>query len=141
MLDAVLRFGLVALLTVGAYWLTRLPLARFAFPLLRRSRPKWAGPVERSRLPMLTALLVAVIVLGLAAKVLTDGYPQINNLVRLIDMADGIAVLTFLMTTAASVALRHLRATPAGAGWPLSDRCADDRGDFTGRARHIFFLR
>ena len=35
-LDALLRVGLVALLTFGAYWLTRVLLAHFVLPLLRR---------------------------------------------------------------------------------------------------------
>ncbi len=119
MFDALLRFGLVALLTVGAYWLTRLLLARFALPLLRRSRPNWAAPVERSRLPMLTALLVAVITLGLAASVLTDGYPQINNLVQILDAAVGIGVLIFLLATGASVALAIYEQLPLAKDVPL----------------------
>jgi miniconductance mechanosensitive channel len=119
MFDALLRFGLVALLTVGAYSLTRLLLARFALPLLRRSRPNWATPVERSRLPMLTALLVAVITLGLAASTLTDGYPQINNLVRILDMAAGIGVLTLLLANGASVALVIYEKLPLAKDVPL----------------------
>jgi miniconductance mechanosensitive channel len=119
MFDALLRFGLVALLTVGAYWLTRLLLARFALPLLRRSQPKWAAPVERSRLPMLTALLVAVITLGLAASILTDNYPQINNLVRLLDTAVGIGVFTLLLVTTASVALVIYEQLPLAKDVPL----------------------
>lgn len=119
MVDAVLRFGLVALLTVGAYLLTRLLLARFALPLLRRSRPNWAAAVERSRLLMLTALLVAVIALGLAASILTDGYPQINNLVRILDTAVGIGVLTLLMATGASVALVIYEKLPLAKDVPL----------------------
>ena len=119
MFDALLRFGLVALLTIAAYWLTRLLLARFALPLLRRSRPKWAGPVERSRLPMLAALLVAVITLGLAASVLTDGYPQINNLVRILDTAVGIGVLILLLATGASVALAIYEQLPLAKDVPL----------------------
>ena len=119
MFDALIRFGLVALLTVGAYWLTRLLLARFALPLLRRSRPSWAAPVERSRLPMLTALLVAVITLGLAASVLTDAYPQLNNLVRILDTAVGIGVLIFMLATAASVALAIYEQLPLAKDVPL----------------------
>lgn len=119
MFDALLRFGLVALLTVGAYWLTRLLLARFALPLLRRSQPKWTAPVERSRLPMLTALLVAVITLGLAASILTDNYPQINNLVRLLDTAVGIGVFTLLLVTTASVALVIYEQLPLAKDVPL----------------------
>ena len=119
MFDAVIRFGVVALLTIGAYWLTRLLLARFALPLLRRSRPKWAAPVERSRLPMLTALLVAVITLGLAASILTDAYPQINNVVRILDVAVGIGVFTFMLATAASVALAIYEQLPLAKDVPL----------------------
>lgn len=119
MVDAVLRFGLVALLTVGAYWLTRLLLARFALPLLRRSRSSWAEPVERSRLPMLTALLVAVITLGLAASVLTVSYPQINNVVQILDTAIGIGVLIFLFATGASVALAIYEKLPLAKDVPL----------------------
>ncbi len=119
MFDALLRFGLVAILTIGAYWLTRLLLARFALPLLRRSRPNWATPVERSRLPMLTALLVAVITLGLAASILTDAYPQINNLVRILDTAVGIGVITLLLATAASVALVIYEKLPLAKDVPL----------------------
>jgi len=119
MFDALIRFGAVALLTVGAYWLTRLLLARFALPLLRRSRPDWARPVERSRLPMLTALLVAVIALGLAASILTDAYPQINNLLRILDSAAGIGILTFMLTTAASIALVIYEQLPLAKDVPL----------------------
>jgi small-conductance mechanosensitive channel len=119
MFDALIRFGAVALLTVGAYWLTRLLLARFALPLLRRSQPKWAAPVERSRLPMLTALLAAVITLGLAASVLTDAYSQINNLVRVLDVAAGIGLLAYLLVTAASVALAIYEQMPLAKDVPL----------------------
>lgn len=119
MFDALLRFGAVALLTAGAYWLTRWLLARFALPLLRRTRPNWAAPVERSRLPMLAALLAAVIMLGLAASILTDNYPQINSLVRLLDTVVGIGVLTFLLVTAASVALAIYEQLPLAKDVPL----------------------
>ena len=55
LLDVFLRVILGLVLTVGAYFLTRFLLARFALPLLARSRPTWALPVEHSRLPMLTS--------------------------------------------------------------------------------------
>jgi len=119
MFDALIRFGAVALLTVGAYWLTRLLLARFALPLLRRSQPKWAAAVERSRLSMLTALLAAVITLGLAASVLTDAYSQINNLVRILDVAVGIGLFSHLLVTAASVALAIYEQMPLAKDVPL----------------------
>jgi len=119
MFDAVLRFGLVALLTVGAYWLTRLLLARFALPLLRRSQPNWAAPVERSRLPMLTSLLAAVIMLGLAAALFTVGYPQVNELLRLFDTVAGIGVFTFMLVTGASVALAIYEQLPLAKDVPL----------------------
>jgi miniconductance mechanosensitive channel len=119
MFDALIRFGAVALLTVGAYWLTRLLLARFALPLLRRSQPKWAAAIERSRLPMLTALLAAVITLGLAAGVLTSSYPQINNVLRILDVAVGIGVLTVLLATSVSVALSIYEQMPLAKDVPL----------------------
>jgi hypothetical protein len=120
MFDALIRFGAVALLTVGAYWLTRLLLARFALPLLRRSQPKWAAAVERSRLPMLTALLAAVITLGLAASVLTDSYPQINNVVRILDVAVGIGVLPSCWRQA----LRSPSPSTSKCRWRKMCRCA-----------------
>ena len=79
LLDVLLRAGLVLVLTVGAYWLTRRLLARFALPLLRRRRPTWALPVEHSRLPMLTALLMAVVVLGFAVVLLADDCATVKS--------------------------------------------------------------
>ena len=101
--DVLWRIGLAAVLTVGTYLLTRLLLARFALPLLRRHRPAWALPVEHSRLLMLTALLAAVLMLYLAAGLLTEGYPQFTELLRLVDAAVGIGILAFMLMTMASI--------------------------------------
>ena len=117
--DFSLRVGLVVVLTVGAYWLTRALVARFALPLLRRTRPPWAAPVERSRLPKLTALLVAVIVLGLAVGLLTEGYPQLAELVRLLDTAVGIGILALMLATLTSIGLAIYEQQPLSKEVPL----------------------
>src|SRR5829696_6244182 len=103
--DVLFRVGTAIVLTIGAYLLTRFLLARFALPTLRRHRPGWAVPVERSRLPMLTALLAAVMTLYLGAGLLTEGYPQFTELVRLVDAAIGIGIVALMLTTMASIAL------------------------------------
>jgi miniconductance mechanosensitive channel len=119
-LDIILRVALIALLTVGAYLLTRWLLARFALPLLRHSRPTWAKPVERSKLPMLTALLAAVLALGVAADLLAVSYPQVTALVRLFDTAAGIAILAFMLTTTASIGLVIYDQQPLAKEVPLA---------------------
>ena len=50
LVDFLTRIGLTALLTFGAYLLTRMLAGRFVLPLLRRSRPNLAFPIEHSRL-------------------------------------------------------------------------------------------
>ena len=119
MFDVLLRGGAVIALTAGAYFLTRMLLARFALPLLRRSRPAWAAPVERSRLPMLTALLAAVLTLGVAVSLLAAGYPELANLVRLVDTATGVAILTFMLSTMASIGLAIYERQPLAKDVPL----------------------
>ena len=119
MFDILLRGGAVIALTAGAYFLTRMLLARFALPLLRRSRPAWAAPVERSRLPMLTALLAAVLTLGVAVGLLAAGYPELANLVRLVDTAAGVAILTFMLATMASIGLAIYERQPLAKDVPL----------------------
>ncbi|MFO7633839.1 MAG: mechanosensitive ion channel, partial [Caldilinea sp.] len=118
--DVILRVAIIALLTVGAYLLTRWLLARFALPLLRHSRPTWAKPVEHSRLPMLTALLAAVLALGVAADLLAVSYPQATALLRLFDTAAGIAILAFMLTTTASIGLAIYDQQPLAKEVPLA---------------------
>jgi miniconductance mechanosensitive channel len=117
--DVLLRVGLVVMLTVGAYLLARLLLARFALPLLRRSRPAWALPVERSRLPMLTALLAATLTLYVAAGLLAAGYPELTELVRLLDAAAGIGIMALMLTTTASIGLAIYEQLPLAKEVPL----------------------
>ena len=117
--DVLWRFGLAVVLTVGAYLLTRFLLARFALPLLRRHRPAWALPVERSRLPMLTALLAAVLMLYLAAGLLTAGYPQFTELLRLVDAAVGIGIMALMLVTVASIGLALYEQQPLAKEVPL----------------------
>lgn len=119
LLDALLRFGLAALLAFGAYVLTRLLIARFALPLLRRRLPAWAQPIERSRLPMLTSLLAAAVVLALVVSLLGDGYPQITALVRLLDAVAGIAILSVMLATTATIALAIYEQQPLSKEVPL----------------------
>ena len=119
MFDILLRGGVVIALTAGAYFLTRMLLARFALPLLRRSRPAWAAPVERSRLPMLTALLAAVLTLGVALGLLAYGYPQLTELVRLLDTAVGIGILALMLSTMASIGLAIYEQQPLAKEVPL----------------------
>ena len=119
MFDILLRGGIVVALTAGAYFLTRMLLARFALPLLRRSRPAWAAPVERSRLPMLTALLAAVLTLGVAVGLMAYGYPQLTDLVRLLDTAAGIGILALMLSTIASIGLAIYERQPLAKDVPL----------------------
>jgi hypothetical protein len=120
LVDSLLRVGIVALVTAGAYWLTRMLLARFAWPLLRRSHPTWAAPGERSRLPMLTALLVTVMTIGIAVGLLAEGYPQLTALVRLLDTAAGIGILAFMLSTSASIGLAIYAQQPLAKAVPLN---------------------
>ena len=117
--DIVIRGGIVVALTAGAYFLTRMLLARFALPLLRRSRPAWAAPVERSRLPMLTALLAAVLTLGVAVGLMAYDYPQFTDLVRLLDTAVGIGILALMLSTMASIGLAIYEKQPLAKDVPL----------------------
>lgn len=117
--DLMLRFGLITLLTFGSYLLTRMLAARFVLPLLRRHKPNWAQPVENSRLPMLTASLAAVIGLGIAINLLAADYPQILALVRLLDTVVGIGILAFMLATAASIALAIYEQLPLAKEVPL----------------------
>ena len=119
MFDILLRGGVVIALTAGAYFLTRMLLARFALPLLRRRRPAWAAPVERSRLLMLTALLAAVLTLGVALGLLAYGYPQLTELVRLLDTAVGIGILALMLSTMASIGLAIYEQQPLAKEVPL----------------------
>lgn len=117
--DVLSRVGVAVVLTIGAYLLTRFLLARFALPLLRHHRPGWAMPVERSRLPMLTALLAAAIMLYLAAGLLTEGYPQFTDLVRLVDAAVAIGIMAFMLSAMASVGLAIYEQLPLAKEVPL----------------------
>ena len=119
MFDILLRGGVVIALTAGAYFLTRMLLARFALPLLRRRRPAWAAPVERSRLLMLTALLAAVLTLGVAVGLMAYGYPQLTDLVRLLDTAAGIGILALMLSTIASIGLAIYERQPLAKDVPL----------------------
>ena len=118
-LDVLLRVGLVALLTFGAYWLTRVLLAHFVLRLLRRSRPSWAVPVERSKLPRLTALLVAVITMGIAATLVTTAYPQLTALVQLLDTVAGIGIVVWMLVTIVSIGLVIYEQLPLAKDVPL----------------------
>ena len=117
--DILWRFAVVALLTFGAYGLTRWLIARFALPLLHRRLPTWAPLIEHSRLPLLTALLAAVVVLGLALNLLGADYPQIANVVQLIDTGLGIAILAYMLATTASIALAIYEQQPLAKEVPL----------------------
>jgi miniconductance mechanosensitive channel len=117
--DVLLRTGIAAVLTAGAYLLTRLLLARFALPLLRRHRPQWALLVERSRLPRLTALLAASLTLYLGAGLLTEGYPQFTELLRLVDAALGLGIMVLMLTTTTSIALALYEQLPLAKEVPL----------------------
>lgn len=119
LLDVLLRVGLVLALTVGAYLLTQMLLARLALPLLRRKRPTWAFPVEHSRLPMLTALLVAVLTLGVAVGLLAGGYPALKDLMLLLDTAAGVGILAFMLTTTTSIGLSLYEQQPLAKEVPL----------------------
>lgn len=120
LLDVLFRIGIVFGLTVGAYGLTRRLLARIALPLLHRNRPTWAVHVERSRLPMLTALLVAALVLGFGVGVLVDKYAQLANLLQLVNTAVGISILCLMLTTSASIGLAIYEQTPLSKEVPLT---------------------
>lgn len=119
LLDLLIRIGVALALTIGAYLVTRWLLARFALPLLRRTRPLWARPVEQSRLSQLTALLAAIVMLGLALELFAVNYPQIASLLRLLDTVVGIALLAFMLTTAASIALAIYEQAPLAKEVPL----------------------
>jgi miniconductance mechanosensitive channel len=119
MFDILMRVGAAGLLTAGAYFLTRFLLARFALPLLRKHQPVWAAPVERSRLPMLAALLAAAVVLYVAAGLLTDGYPRVTEFVRLIDSVLVIGLVAFACSAAASVGLSVYEQKPLAKEVPL----------------------
>lgn len=119
LVDVSLRLGLIALLTFGAYLLTRMLVVRFALPLVRRRKPNWAHAVEYSRLPMLTALLAAVVVLRLAVNLLATDYPQIQTLILLLDTAVGIGILALMLGTAASIALSIYEQQPLAKEVPL----------------------
>ena len=118
--DILLRAGSVVALTAGAYFLTHALLRRFALPLLRRRRPNWAAPVERSRLPMLTALLAAALMLGVAAGLMAYNYPQFTDLVRLLDTAFGIGILALMLSTMASIGLAIYEKQPLAKEVPLT---------------------
>ena len=117
--DVLLRTGIAAVLTIGAYLLTRVLLARFALPLLRKHRPQWALLVERSRLPRLTALLAASLALYLGAGLLTEGYPQFTELLRLVDAAIGLGIMVLMLTTTTSIALALYEQLPLAKEVPL----------------------
>jgi miniconductance mechanosensitive channel len=119
LVDILIRLGLAVLLTVGAYFLTRLLLARFALPLLHRHWPTWAAPVERSRLPMLTALLMGALVLYVASGLLTEGYPQFTELLRLVDAAVGIGLVALMLSSSASIGLEIYEQKPLAKEVPL----------------------
>jgi miniconductance mechanosensitive channel len=118
--DTIVRIVAVLALTGAAYLLTRALVVRFAFPLLRRTRPNWAPVVERSRLLTLTALLVAVLTLGVAVGLLEQTYPEITSLVRLLDTAVGIGVLAWMLATMGSLALAIYEQQPLAKEVPLT---------------------
>jgi miniconductance mechanosensitive channel len=119
LVDILIRLGIAVLLTAGAYLLTRYLLARIVLPLLHRHWPTWAIPVERSRLPMLTSLLMGALVLYVASGLLTEGYPQFTELLRLLDAAVGIGLLALMLSSAASVALEVYEQKPLAKEVPL----------------------
>jgi miniconductance mechanosensitive channel len=119
LLDVLLRTGIAIVLTVGAYLLTRILLARFALPMLHRHRAQWAMLVEHSRLPRLTALLAASVALYLGAGLLTEGYPRYTELLRLIDGAIGLGIMVLMVTTVTSIALTLYEQMPLSKEVPL----------------------
>lgn len=118
--DVFARVLLTFVLTTGAYFVTRFLLMRFALPLLERSRPTWALPVEHSRLPMLTALLVAVMALGFAVSPLGTIYPRLAKPLEMMNTTVGIGILTFMLATIASVGLAIYETKPLAKDVPLT---------------------
>ena len=68
---------------------------------------------------MLTALLVTVLTIGVAVGLLADGYPQLTDLVRLLDTAAGIGILAFMLSTSASIGLAIYEQQPLAKEVPL----------------------
>jgi hypothetical protein len=103
LLDVSLWVILIVALAVVTYVVTRIVLARLVVPVRERSRPTWAVPVQRRRLPMLTALLAAVAVLGLALGPLADLFPRLGEPLHMLHPAVCIGLLAFLLATAAAI--------------------------------------
>lgn len=121
LLEILLRTLSIVALTAGAYLLTRMVVSRFVLPLVGRKWPAWASAIRQSRLPMLTALLVSTLTLG-AATILLAGidYPQITDLIRVVDTAASIAIFTFMLTTTTSIALSIYNKYPLAKEVPLN---------------------
>lgn len=97
LLDVVLRLGGASIIAVGVFLLMRLLVRRFVLPLLERVRPSWQTPVENSRLPTLTALLVAIITLDVVLIPFAQKYARLAAWLELLYSGFGLAVLTFLL--------------------------------------------